>query len=184
VLNPYGATPLAAFIPIRPDHLGLGEVTRVVVTVRGNDGDSSHLTATLDPRSETFRANFAGFDQGDLSNGRSTPYSMLTEYEIDEVSMTARHAWGFGAGRPELYGSYNSGVVWNEVDDHRFMTSNGTDLDTPGVFVFNPHLVELTPEGEVVFHLEIQNTEMSAYRGGRIDPYHPALRRQMLILDR
>lgn len=118
----------------------------------------------------------AGFDHGDLSNDRSPiSYSMLNEYEVDEVGLTVRQTWGFGAGRQELYGSYMSGVIWNDANDHRFMMSNGEDLLVPNQFVHNPHFVEVTPEGETVFHLEIQNTNMSAYRGKKIDPYHPGL---------
>lgn len=117
----------------------------------------------------------AGLQHGDLSNDRSpVSYSMLNEYEVDEVDMTVRQIWGFGAGRQELYSSYMSGVIWNEANDHRFMMANGEDLLTPNQLVHNPHLVEVTPEHEVVFHLEIQNTDMSAYRGKRLDPYRPA----------
>ncbi len=111
--------------------------------------------------------------QGDLGNDREgAPYSQIVEYEIDEAEMTVRQVWSFGEGRPELYGGFNSGVTLLPETGNRLLVSNGRDqhdTDNP----YNPHVVEITPDGDEVFHLEMINTEVSAYRSGRVHLYPP-----------
>ncbi len=110
---------------------------------------------------------------GDPDNDRSgAPFSQIIEYEVDEAAMTVRRRWSFGEERPELFGSYMCGV--NRVGENRLMITNGIDTSDRENNPFNSHVVELTPDGEEVFHLEIENTEMSALRAGRVDLYHPA----------
>ncbi len=110
--------------------------------------------------------------QGDLSNDRAEePFSQIIEYEVDEVAMTVRQKWSFGEYRSELYGAYNSDVCVLPVTRNRMMTTNGADWheDRPP----HPHVIEMTLEGEELYHLEIENATFSAMRGGRIDLYHP-----------
>ncbi len=113
--------------------------------------------------------------QGDLSNDRSpVPYSQIVEYVIDEAAMTVRQAWSYGENLPELYGSHHSGVRYFLDTGNRLMVSSGFDqhdqVDNP----YNPIVIEFAPDGEILFRLEIENTDFAAYRAGRIDLYHPA----------
>ncbi len=110
---------------------------------------------------------------GDLSNDRSLePFSQIVEYEIDEVAMTVRKVWSFGEHQPELYGSFNSATYYVPETGNRIMTSNGEKENlTEGPF--NPHVLEVTPEGELRFHLAITNASVSFSHTGRIDLYHP-----------
>ncbi len=113
--------------------------------------------------------------QGDLTNDRSAlPYSQIIEYEVDEVDMTVKRIWSFGGDRPELYGGFNGGVNRLSTTENLLMVSNGADQHDPDGLALNPHVIEVTPRGEVVFHLEIQDTNLSAYRSGRVDLFHPA----------
>ncbi len=108
------------------------------------------------------------------ANDRSdAPYSQIIEYEIDEEAMTVRRLWSFGEGDPELYGSRNSGVTLLKNTGNRLIITAGLDEKNLDDNPLNPHIVEVTESGEVVFHLEIQNTGLSAYQGGRVDLYHP-----------
>src|SRR5690606_32919862 len=59
ILNPYRRTPLAAIVPVRPIDVGLNEITEVTVTIRGDGPEARDFTATIDPRTEEFQANFA-----------------------------------------------------------------------------------------------------------------------------
>lgn len=112
--------------------------------------------------------------QGDLSNDRAGgPYSQIVEYEVDEVHMTVKQIWSFGEHQPDLYGSFNSGVTLLKKTQNRLMVSNGMDQHDQEANPYNPLVIEVTPEGETVYRLEITNTEMSAYRAGRVDLYHP-----------
>lgn len=119
--------------------------------------------------------NGSSFDQvGDLSNDRSEePYSAMIMYEIDEKAMTVRQSFSYGEEQPELYGSYNGGVNLFARTGNLMMISNGSSQHLADLGL-NPHLVELSAQGDVVFHLELEDTELSAYRGGRVDLYHPA----------
>ncbi len=112
--------------------------------------------------------------QGDLSNDRSlTPYSLIIEYVIDEDAMTVREAWSYGVDVPDLYGSHHCGVRYFADTGNRLMVSSGFDqhdqVDNP----YNPVVLEFAPNGDLVFRLEIENTDFAAYRAGRIDLYHP-----------
>jgi len=111
-------------------------------------------------------------EQGDLSNDREPgPYSQIIEYEIDEEKMTVRQLWSYGDNQLELYGSYASGVnllaeTWNRV-----LISSGYDQHDQDNNPYNPWLVELTEDGDVVFELQVEDTDASAYRGGRVELY-------------
>ncbi len=107
----------------------------------------------------------------DTSNDRGR-YSLLVVYEIDEAAMTVRQIWSWGEDDPDLFGSFASGVNLFE-NGNRFVISNGVDMANTRENPMNPQAVELTPDGEVVFRLQIRETELDAYRGGRIDLYHP-----------
>lgn len=112
--------------------------------------------------------------QGDLSNDRSpVPFSQIAEYEIDENNMTVRQLWGFGENQPEWYGSRACGVNLLKKTGNRMLISTGGDQHDPAGEVLNPHIVEIAELEDVVFHLEIENTDLSAYRAGRVDLYHP-----------
>jgi hypothetical protein len=118
--------------------------------------------------------------EGNLENDRSTdPYSQIIEYEIDEAEMTVRQRWQFGQGMTELYGGFASGTGVLKTTGNRLLVSNGADQRRMAANPYNPHVLEITEEGAVVFHLEIENTGFSAHRAGRIDLYHPerAIRR-------
>src|SRR5690606_30557281 len=58
ILNPYRRTPLAAIVPVRPADVGLNEITEVTVTIRGDGPEARDFTATIDPRTQEFQANF------------------------------------------------------------------------------------------------------------------------------
>ena len=112
--------------------------------------------------------------QGDLSNDRANPpYSVAVEYEIDERAMTVRQVWSFGDYRNDLYGSYHSSVNYDPETGNRFFISNGADQQDLNNNPYNPNIIEIADDGEVVFHLQVTHTDHSAYRAGRIDLYHP-----------
>ncbi len=111
---------------------------------------------------------------GDLGNDRTLePYSMIIEYEVDEVEMTVRQVWSYGEEMPEYYCSYRSTVDLFPSTGNRLLASCGVDradiVDNP----FNPHMVELDDKGDVVFHLELQGTDHGLYRSTRIQLHHP-----------
>ncbi len=111
---------------------------------------------------------------GDLSNDRaSEPYSLLTEYEVDEVARTVRQIWSYGQNQPEYFCSYRSGIKQMPQTGNRLMFSCGVDRRFAEENPFNPHVVELDEAGNVIFHLEIENTDLGLYRSARIDLYHP-----------
>ncbi len=118
--------------------------------------------------------------QGDLSDDRSTAsFSQIIEYEIDEAAMTVKKLWSFGEHRPELYGSFTSGVEVLKNTKHRLFITNGINMFRPNLDPSNPHVVEVTLEGEEVFHLEIIGRKESVFdavvrAAGRVDLYHPA----------
>jgi arylsulfate sulfotransferase len=112
--------------------------------------------------------------EGDRSNDRASEYySTMVEYEIDETEMTVRQVWQYGENQPELFCSYMSGVNLLSNTENRLMFSCGTDTMSREENPPNAHVVEITDQGEVVFHLEVTNTELSLYRSARIDLYHP-----------
>lgn len=114
--------------------------------------------------------------EGDLSDDRDPEsFSQIIEYEIDEEAMTVRKVWSFGEHRPELYGSYVSGVAELKGTKNRMLITCGMNMFRPESNPLNPHVIEVTPAGEEVFHLELRNTFVFALRAaGRVDLYHPA----------
>jgi hypothetical protein len=117
--------------------------------------------------------------QGDLTDDRSLEsFSQIIEYEIDEVLMTVRKLWSFGEHKPELYGSFTSGVEVLKNTNHRLLITNGVNMLTPQTNPLNPHVVEVTLEGEELYHLEISGSTKPVWEAvvraaGRIDLYHP-----------
>lgn len=111
---------------------------------------------------------------GDKSNDRYDElYSLMVEYEIDEDAKTVRQVWSYGEEMPEYYCSYRSGVNILKATGNRLMFSCGVDTVDMSDNPYNPHIVELTEDGEVVFHMEIVNTEQGLYRSTRVNMYHP-----------
>jgi arylsulfate sulfotransferase len=108
--------------------------------------------------------------EGDRSG---EPYSQIIEYEIDEEDMTVRRLWSFGEGERDLYGSRNSGVAYLKTTGNRLLITSGLDETDIVGDPHNPHIIEVTENGEIVFDLEIQGTGLSAYQGGRVSLYHP-----------
>jgi hypothetical protein len=53
------------------------------------------------------------------------------------------------------------------------MISDGYDQKDALVNPRNPRVVEVTPAGDVVFTLQVEDTTEDAYRGGRVDLFHP-----------
>ncbi|MBN2716362.1 MAG: aryl-sulfate sulfotransferase [Deltaproteobacteria bacterium] len=119
--------------------------------------------------------NGSWFDRtGDRSNDRAeTPFSQIIEYEIDEAEMTVKQIWRFGENMPALYGAYQSGVDVLPVTGNRMVVSTGVDMVDVENNPRNPTVIELNADNEIVFYLEIKETTQLAYRGGRIDLYHP-----------
>jgi hypothetical protein len=112
---------------------------------------------------------------GNKGNDRSKePYSMMVEYEIDEEAMTVRQKWSYGEYMPEYYCSYRSGTDVLLETGNRLLFTCGSDRSNSIENPFNPHFVEVTEDGDVVYHLEIEDTDLSVYRGTRVDLYHPA----------
>jgi arylsulfate sulfotransferase len=115
------------------------------------------------------------FMEGDLSDDRALEsFSQIIEYEIDEEAMTVRKVWSFGEHRPELYGSFVSGVAQLKETGNRLLITNGMNMYRPQSNPVNPHVIEVSPSGDEVFHLEIENTNVLIFRAaGRVDLYHP-----------
>jgi hypothetical protein len=89
--------------------------------------------------------------------------------------MTVKKVFSYGEHQPDLYGAFNSGVTYLEETNHRLLVTNGNKADFNGELPYNPHVVEVTEDGQEVFHLVISNAITSATRTGRIDLYHPQL---------
>ena len=112
----------------------------------------------------------------DRSNDRSEiPFSQIIEYEIDEAEMTVKKTWSFGEYDPELYGSFQSAVNVLPITGNKMMYSSGLSMVNTADNPRNPTVVEITGDDEVVFYFEIENTELLAYRAGRVDLYHAVI---------
>ncbi len=111
---------------------------------------------------------------GDTSNDRAEfPYSAMIEYEVDEEAMTVRQLWSFGEEVPDYFCSLCSCVDLLPTTGHYLMgTCGGDALDLP-TNPFNPHILELDANGDVIFHLEMNNSDHVLYRSKRIQMYHP-----------
>ncbi len=113
--------------------------------------------------------------EGDLSNDRAeAPYSMIIEYEVDEIAMTVRQKWSFGEGEHDWYGGFASGVAQLGTTGNRMMISNGAEQLHMRINPYNPHVIEVAEDGEILYHFEAVDTQESAHRAGRIDLYHPS----------
>ena len=87
-------------------------------------------------------------------------YSRAVELELDEENMTARAVWTYRHD-PDLYTP-----IWGDAD----RLPNGNTLvvfgtRTPGT---TTHYVEVTPEGEVVWEVELCPSGWGTYRAERI----------------
>jgi arylsulfate sulfotransferase len=113
------------------------------------------------------------FDQGDLTNDRmNPPYSLLIEYEIDEVHMTVRQKWEYGQNDDTYYGSLSCNV--NLLSNkNKIMISTGYDSHDSTNNPINPHVIEFTQGGAPVLHLEVTDMNWLAYNGGKVDLFHP-----------
>ena len=59
------------------------------------------------------------------------------------------------------------------VTGNRMMYSTGVAMVDEASNPPNPTYIEVTRDKEIVFYLGMENTGFLAYRGGRIDLYHP-----------
>ena len=110
---------------------------------------------------------------GDLANDRSAqPYSAVVRYSIDEEAKTVSEEFSFGADMSEFYGSFNGGVKRMKSTGNLLTNSNGSSQHEEQLGL-NNHIVELTAEGAPIYHLEIVNPTISAYRAGRLVFYRP-----------
>ncbi|MBN2714520.1 MAG: aryl-sulfate sulfotransferase [Deltaproteobacteria bacterium] len=113
---------------------------------------------------------------GDISNDRDgdAMFSQIIEYEIDEAAMTVKKRWSYGEHQPDLYSDFSGGTNMFFSTGNRLLISNGKKRQFEE-YPYNAHVVEVTPAGEEVFHMEISDASFNAYRAGRVDLYHPHL---------
>ncbi len=112
--------------------------------------------------------------EGDTSNDRSEePYSLVVAYEIDEADKTVKQTWAQGHDMPELFCNYKSGVMLMENTANALAYSCGTEISNIENNPFNPHVVEWSGAGDIVFHMEIEGVETGLYQSRRLNLFHP-----------
>ncbi len=111
---------------------------------------------------------------GDTSNDRSLePYSLVVAYEINEAERTVKQPWAQGQDMPELFCYYRSGVMLMESTANALAYSCGAELNNLENNPFNPHVIEWSSDGDIVFHMEITGPETGLYRSRRLNLFHP-----------
>lgn len=130
------------------------------------------------------------FDNGNYRSGAFEPklddarnFSRLVEFEVDAKAMTIRQAWAWG-GPPQstTYACYQGGAMRLPKTGNTFGTFGGICLmngvptsENEGSFG-RSRLVEITPDGEVVFDLHIDDSAaaepraFSAFRATHVPP--------------
>ncbi len=116
--------------------------------------------------------NILCFDNG---NFRATPfdarlpadetYSRVVEFEVDEDARTVRQVWSYGAGPGErLYACYQGGAFRLPRTGNTFMTYGGVvtvdgqPADAAEAGFCRSRLIEVTPDGEVVFDMWVDGS--------------------------
>lgn len=130
------------------------------------------------------------FDNG---NFRATPfepkrpaadnYSRAVEFDIDEAAGTVKQIWSYdGAPGNRLYGCYQGGAFRLPQTGNSFITyggivtDDGVPSDASGGGFCRGRLVEITPEGEMVFDMwidasaEAEPIPLSVFRAEHIPP--------------
>lgn len=130
------------------------------------------------------------FDNG---NFRATPFdrklpaaenrSRIVEFDVDETAGTVRQVWDFdGSPDNRLYGCYQGGAFRLPKTGNSFatfggvVTDNGKPSDASGGGFCRSRLVEVTPDGDVVFDMRVDSsdqpdpTPLSVFRAEHIPP--------------
>ena len=92
-------------------------------------------------------------------------FSRAVEFEIDEAAMRVRQIWEYGERSGELiFACYQGGAMRLPTTGNTFMTFGGICLKDGKPYGSNidsfgrARLIEVTPEGDVVFDLEIDDS--------------------------
>ena len=124
------------------------------------------------------------FDNGNFrAPAFSTPmsddqnFSRAVEFEIDEKTMRVRQVWEYGEKAKErIFACYQGGALRLPKTGNTFMTFGGICLKDGKPYGSNVNafgrarLIEVTPQGEVVFDLQVDDsgaTEPAAYSAFR-----------------
>jgi arylsulfate sulfotransferase len=111
------------------------------------------------------------FDNGNFrAPAFSTPisdennFSRAVEFEIDETNMLVRQVWEYGErARERIFACYQGGALRLPKTDNTFITFGGICLKDGKPYGSNVNsfgrarLIEVTPQGEVVFDLQIDD---------------------------